>query len=307
MTKPHPALVDAHHHLWDLSSAWYPWLQDAVEPDFFLGDYSGLRRDYLPGDYCEDTRHQHVVATVHIEAERARDDQLGETAWLHDVHDRYGFPNAVVAYAGFHQPNIEQMLAAQAAYPLVRGIRCKPVTAAGPGDATPRGLGSMYDDTWLSGLSLLEHFAFSWDLRVPYWHLEEAAEVAHMFPHMPIVLNHTGFPWDRSAQGLTAWRKAMERLAREPNVHVKVSELGQREVSWDFESTRGVVLDTLAIFGIDRCMFASNFPVARLRISYDSLVDSMLRILKPFSAAQQDAFFRRNAMRFYHIESNEED
>jgi predicted TIM-barrel fold metal-dependent hydrolase len=244
-----------------------------------------------------------VVATVHVEAERDRRDQIGETAWLHQVHASHGFPNAVVAHAWFHQPDAGQMLAAQASWPLVRGIRSKPVTAARPSDPRPVGPGSMSDDAWLRGFSLLEQHGLSWDLRVPYWHLEEAAEVAHMFPHTPIVLNHTGFPWDRTAEGLAAWRKAMERLAREPNVHVKVSELGLRDHPWDVESNRGVVLDTLAIFGIERCMFASNFPVAGLRIGYDDLVGSMRNILAPFDADQQDAFFCRNAQRFYRIES----
>ncbi len=296
-----PILVDAHHHLWDLSAARYPWLQDAVDPGFFLGDYAALRRDYLPRDYRRDTRRQRVLATVHVEAERARDDQLGETAWLHEVHARHGFPHAVVAHAWFHLPDAERMLAAQAAYPLVRGIRSKPVTAARPGDPRPRGAGSMHDEAWLRGFSLLERYGLSWDLRVPYWHLEEAAEVARMFPRTPIVLNHAGFPWDRSEEGLAAWRRAMEQLAREPNVHVKVSELGLRDAPWELESNRRVVLDTVSIFGIERCMFASNFPVAGLRIGYDELVRAMRRILAPFDAAQQEAFFWRNAKRFYRI------
>lgn len=295
-------LVDAHHHLWDLSAARYPWLQDAVDPGFFLGDYSALRRDYLPEDYRRDTSRQRVVATVHVEAERARDDQLGETAWLHEVHARCGFPNAVVAHAWFHRPDAEHMLAAQAARPLVRGIRSKPATAARPDDPRPRGSGSMYDEAWLRGFALLERYRLSWDLRVPYWHLEEAAEVARMFPRTPIALNHTGFPWDRSEQGLAAWRRAMERLAREPNVHVKVSELGLRGAPWDFESNRRVVLDAISIFGIERCMFASNFPVAGLRIGYDDLVRAMRRILAPFDAGRQADFFRWNAQRFYRIE-----
>ncbi|MES2186584.1 MAG: amidohydrolase family protein [Pseudomonadota bacterium] len=297
------ALVDAHHHLWDLGRHRYPWLQDAVEDDFFLGDYTDLRRDYLPADYQADTRNQRVVATVHVEAERARDDQLGETAWLHAVHTRHGFPNAVVAHAWLDREDCAQMLETQAAYPLVRGIRNKPVTAATPGTSRPRGAGSLHDDAWLRGYALLERHGLSWDLRVPYWHLEEAAAVARMFPRIPIALNHAGFPWDRSPAGLAAWRRAMEILAREPNVHVKISELGLRDAPWRTGSNRGVVLDTLAIFGIERCMFASNYPVARLRIGYDALVTAMQDILAPFPPGQRDAFFRRNALAFYRIDT----
>lgn len=295
------ALVDAHHHLWDLKAHRYPWLQDAVEPGFFLGDYADLRRDYLPADYRADTRRHRVVATVHVEAERARDDQVGETAWLHRLHAQHGLPNAVVAHAWFHTPDAEEVIAAQAAWPLVRGIRSKPVTAATPEAPRPRGAGSMHDAQWLRGFALLEQHGLSWDLRVPYWHLAEAAEVARQFPNTPIVLNHTGFPWDRSAEGLAAWRSAMATLARQPNVHVKVSELGLRDAAWTVEGNRGVVRETIAIFGIERCMFASNFPVARLRIGYDALVDAMQQILADLTPLQRDAFFRRNALAFYRI------
>ncbi|WP_245597881.1 amidohydrolase family protein [Ottowia thiooxydans] len=294
-------LVDAHHHLWDLKAHRYPWLQDAVEPNFFLGDYAGIRRDYLPGDYRNDTRHHKVIATVHVEAERARDDQVGETAWLHRQHARHGLPNAVVAHAWFHTPEAEEVLAAQAAWPLVKGIRSKPVTSATPDAPPPRGAGSMHDPQWLRGFSLLEQHGFSWDLRVPYWHLAEAAEVARQFPNTPIVLNHTGFPWNRSAEGIAAWRTAMEELARQPNVHVKISELGLRDLPWTIESNRGVVRDTITIFGMERCMFASNFPVAGLRIGYDALIEAMQQILADFTASERDAFFRRNALNFYRI------
>ena len=93
----------------------------------------------------------------------------------------------------------------------------------------------------------------------------------------------------------------METLARQPNVHVKVSEFGLRDVPWTLESNRGVILDTISIFGIERCMFASNFPVARLRIGYDALVDAMRQVLAEFPVSERDAFFWRNALEFYRI------
>ena len=64
----------------------------------------------------------------------------------------------------------------------------------------------MQDDKWRRGFALLEKYGLSWDLRVPYWHLAEAAAVARQFTNVQIVLNHTGFPWDRSEEGLAASR-----------------------------------------------------------------------------------------------------
>lgn len=297
-------LIDAHHHLWNLDSHRYPWLQDEVDPGFFLGDYSALRRNYLPEDYLADSAGHQVLATVHCEAEHDRADQVAETRWIHQQHARYGFPNAVVAHVWFHRPECEEVLGRHLEFPLLRGIRSKPVTAARPElAASVRGQsGSMQDEAWLRGFELLARHGLSWDLRVPYWHLQEAAEVAAAFPEVPIVLNHMGFPWDRSPAGLDGWRAGMAALAAQPNVCVKVSELGLRDQPWTLEGNRGVIEETLALFGIERCLFASNFPVAGLRIGYGELVTALQTILADYDEAQCDAFFWRNAQAFYRIE-----
>ena len=188
-----------------------------------------------PPDYLRDAADHNVLATVHCEAEWDRTDQVGETRWISAISERHGFPNAIVAHAWFHTPEAAEVLAQQAAFPLVRGIRSKPVTTASPSEKPAGGPGTMRDEAWLTGLSRLAQYDLSYDLRVPWWHLDEAAAVARQFPHIPMVLNHTGFPWDRSEEGLAAWRKAMETIAREPNVQVKISEFGLKDQSWGYD------------------------------------------------------------------------
>ena len=83
---------------------------------------------------------------------------------------------------------------------------------------------------------------------------------------------------------------------------LKVSEFGLKDRPWDLEENRRVVLDAIEIFGIERCMFASNFPVAGLRASYRTIVEGMMDILKGFSADEQDSFFCRNAASFYRLD-----
>src|SRR5258706_6709700 len=171
-------LVDAHHHLWDLEHNYYPGKGDKPDPNFFLGSNDALKRNYLPEDYLRDACGHNVLTTVHVEAEMSRDNQIGETRWLSQLNAEYGFPGATVAHAWFHTENAEEIIAGQAAYPLLRGIRSKPVTSLSPATVTPGVAGSMQDDHWLRGFALLERYGLSWDLRVPYWHLVEAAEVA---------------------------------------------------------------------------------------------------------------------------------
>jgi predicted TIM-barrel fold metal-dependent hydrolase len=295
------AIVDAHHHLWDLGRNRYPWLSDEPKHSDFLGDYSALRRNYLPEDYRRDAAKFNVIKTVHVEAEMDRNAQIAETEWLTAVHARAGMPNAIVGHVWFVDPECDAKLARHASFPLVRGIRSKPVTAASPRDSVQGQPGTMQDPAWLAGFALLAKYNLSWDLRVPFWHLAEAAQVARDFPHIPIVLNHTGFPWDRSPEGLAAWRRGMEALARSPSVHVKISELGLLHQPWTVAGNRGVVLDTVAIFGIARCLFASNFPVAGLFAPYATIVNGMREILGHLPRPELEAFFAGNALRFYRI------
>lgn len=295
-------IIDAHHHLWDLGRNYYPWLSDHPEPAFFLGDYEALKRNFLPDDYRRLAEGFDVVGTVHVEAEWDRDDQVGETAWLHEIAATEGMPNAVVGHVWLDAPDVEDTLRAHAAFPLFRGVRSKPVTAPRPDAPLPDGSRSLSDPAWRRGYALLGRMGLSYDLRVPFWHLSEAAALIERHPEIPVVLNHTGFPWDRSEAGLAAWRDEMTALARIPWVHVKLSELGLKEAPWTVESNRRVVLEAVEMFGPERCMWASNFPPAGLRIGFRDQLEGFLEILATLDAAERRAIFHDNAKAFYRME-----
>jgi len=296
------AIVDAHHHLWDLASGHYPWLQDAYHgPAFFLGEYEKLRRDYLADDYQRDTYPYRVVASVHIEAERSRMQQVDETRWLHEVHERSGTPSVVVPHVSFVQPDRDEVLAAHMAWPRVRGIRSKPVTARSPQESVTGQAGTMQDPRWLDGLAALERYNLSWDLRVPFWHLAQAAEVAAAFPRIRMAVNHTGLPLDRSEAGLAEWHRGLEALAANPNVYVKLSEFGLAGGRWDADSNRRVIRDAVAIFGPERAMFASNLPVSSLSASFPAIVEAVLEALADYDDAAIARIFAHNAIAFYRI------
>ncbi|WP_336603716.1 amidohydrolase family protein [Bordetella sp. 02P26C-1] len=302
-SKPLPnAIVDAHHHLWRLDQGHYPWLQDEYDANaFFLGDYARMCHDFGPPEYRRRTQSLPIRATVHVEAERARDEALAETAWLHELNSQTGMPNAVVAYADFGSPDVASALEQQSAYPLVRGIRCKPKTSASPTSSVRNQPGTMQDERWLRGLALLERYGLSWDLRVPFWHLSEAADVAAQFPSLPIVLNHLGLPWDRSEEGIAAWRRGMEALARHEQVYVKLSEMGLRDAAWNTAENARLIRDTVSIFGWQRCMFASNLPVSGLNVDMPTLIDTVSLGVEDLSEAQKQAIWHDNAVRFYRI------
>ena len=117
----------------------------------YMGDNSSLRRSYLPDEYRRDTALHNVVATVHIEAECDRSQQVAETRWLAGIAERHGMPNAIVAHAWIDEPNSEEILAQQKQFPLVRGIRTKPIISDGPDKSVRGHPRSMQDPKWRNG------------------------------------------------------------------------------------------------------------------------------------------------------------
>jgi predicted TIM-barrel fold metal-dependent hydrolase len=294
-------IVDAHQHFWDLDRNYHPWLCDLEPIPFRYGDYRALRRSYLPPEYRRDSAGFEVVKTVHVEAEWDPKSPVAETRWLEEVAAGHGLPSACVAQARLDRDDVEEVLAAQAARPLVRGVRHKPRAAPSLAEARRGEAGSMDDPQWRRGYALLARHGLSFDLQTPWWHLDAAAELARDFPRTQIVINHTGLPADRSPQGLAGWRRGLETVAACPNVALKISGLGRPGLPWTVEANGPVIRDAIAIFSADRCLFASNYPV-------DSLAGSFRDIFDGFQAAVADRLpedrrklFHDNAIRIYRL------
>jgi predicted TIM-barrel fold metal-dependent hydrolase len=293
-------IVDPHQHFWDLSRNYYPWLSDPKPIPFRYGDYSALRRNYLPPDYLRDANGLNIVKTVHIQAEWDPRDPVGETLWLADVAREYGYPHGIVGAADFMRPDIETVLARHARNTLIRGVRNFPA-ATSAAEAKRGAPGSMDDPAWRRGYALLEKYGLSCDVQTPWWHFEAAAALARDFPQTQIIMNHTGLPADRSDEALARWRTALETAASEPNVAIKISGLGRPGLPWTLAANGPIIRDAIEIFGVGRAMFASNFPV-------DSLTGSFPMIYAGFRAAVSDRqieerrmLFHDNAVRIYRL------
>ncbi len=294
-------IVDAHHHIWDLGLRAHPWLVAQPPIPFRYGDYAAIRRSYMPADYRRDSRRFEIVKTVYVEAEWDRTDPIGETRWVHEMAARHGLPNAMVAQAWLDRADAADVLAQQAAFPLVRSVRHKPKSAARPADAARGQPGSMDCGTWRRGYALLAAHGLHFDLQTPWWHFDAAAELARDFPGTVIIVNHTGLPADRSPEGLAGWRAAMERLAQQSNVMLKISGLGVPGRRWTAELQGPVVRDAIGIFGTERAMFASNFPVDSLVATFDEIFGGFLEITRELPADARRALFHDNAARIYRL------
>lgn len=297
MTRPF-AIVDAHHHVWDPSVNYHPWLRDKPVSGFRYGDYGAINRRYLVADYLADAGNWPVSGSVYVEAEWDPQDPAGEMDFIGKLRSDSGLPSVAVGQVRLDDRGFAASLERLAAYDFVRSVRQKPRANATSADGAP---GGMTDQGWRDGFARLARHGLRFDLQTPWWHLVEAADLAREFPDTQIILNHAGLPADRSEAGLSGWRAAMLRAAACPNIAVKISGIGTPGLAWTAERNREIVLTVIDAFGVERCMFASNFPVDSLCASFDDIYDGFDAITAGFSVSDRQLLFCDNAVRIYSI------
>lgn len=293
-------VIDAHHHLWDPVRNNHPWLGESRQIPFRYGDYASLQnKPFLLDDYKAVSRKWNIVGSVTMEGEWNPDDPLGEVVWLAGLLEHSGWPAKHVAQAWLDRPELEQLLDDFTNYPFVVSVRHKPrATATADGAA-----GGMSDSAFQKGYSLLAKYKLHFDLQTPWWHLNEIESLLKHNDQSLIVINHTGLPADRSLEGLAAWKKAMQGISAFSQVRVKISGLGLNGGGWDAAGNRQIILDTLELFGAERCMFASNYPVDSLCAGFDDIYDGFSEVAAELSPTEQQALFLTTASEVYGLDT----
>jgi predicted TIM-barrel fold metal-dependent hydrolase len=222
---------------------------------------------------------------------------VGEMRFIASLREQVGAPTVAIGQAWLQQQDVARTLEQLAAFDFVRGVRQKPRANPAPGG----GPGGMTDAAWLKGYARLEPLGLHYELQTPWWHLHEAVRVAADHPGTRIVINHAGMPSDRSEEGLRAWRTALAGMAAQPNVAIKISGIGEAGYQWRLDANRRVVLEVIDLFGVDRCMFGSNYPVDSLCASYQAIFEGFAACVADFSAQERAQLFVENARRIYRI------
>lgn len=299
-------IVDAHHHFWAIPSNPHPWLTELPRIPFRYGDYAAICNDFLPPDYAQAQGLHKVMRHVTMEGEWTPTDPAGEAFWMHALSLQTGEPHAMAAQIWLDRDDVGQVLQCYGAAPLagfVRSVRHKPrCLPRNQFVSTWAEPGSMRCDRWRQGYAMLENTPLMFELQAPWWHMAEALELATDFPSVHIVVNHAGLPAERDAESLLKWRDAMTLLAQAPNVSVKLSGLGVPGQAWTAERQAPVVHTLIDIFGHERCMFASNFPVDGLLVSLDTLWQVFKDIAQRYTPEQRLALFCDNALTTYRLE-----
>ena len=299
MARYSGSIIDTHHHIWLRKDV--AWLKDPPIPRMF-GEYFGIRRDYTVDELKDDLIPEGVVKSVHVTANWGIPRALDETRWLQSIADRHGFPHGISFQADMTDPDLENQIKAQKQFPNVRGLRHQIHW-----DSHPLRQGASRPDLcntpeFRRGFSLLEKHGLHFELQVfAASQAQYAVELLKAFPGVPMVLMHSGMLTERSPEAIEAWRAGLAAMAQYQNLHVKISGLGMFSHGVTHAQLRQVIRDTIQIFGVERTIYGSNFPLEKLHASYADFFGGYRRVLSEYPDADQRRVLYDNAVRFYRL------
>ncbi len=287
-----PEFVDAHVHFYDMQHPelfYAHWQPDVVHPSLGTLPRKLAERNWLAEDFIEVSRASNVTKAVHVQAAIGSEDPVKETEWLQEAADRTGFPQAIVAYADLRAPDVEVTLERHCEYENMRGIR-----DFSYGDY-------LVEPDFHRGYALLEKYNLVASIAAQWQDMDKLVALASKFPNIPIVIDHAGVPDERTPEYFENWKRGMQTAAAVDNIICKISGLGMADHDWTADSIRPYVLHCIETFGVERSLFATNWPVDSLFSDYDTIVNAYDEITADFSEGERRALFSGNAEGLYGI------
>lgn len=289
-----PGFVDSHVHLWDLGTGWYRHIV-AADESVGLGPADGLKRDYLLGDYRADTACVRLEKFVHVSAAFPKDGPALETRWLDELADRCGAPHAIVGTLDLRKgtADVERQLDIQMESARFRGIRMT--------------LGLPYQsELGRATLAMLADRALVLDVGIhPHSTIDAATRAAEANPAVSFVLEHMGAPPAPppllDSERVSQWRRDVAAFASLGNTVCKLSGIAMTFHRYDIDAFRPYLDHCLEVFGTDRCMFGSNFPVDRLYGNFEALISIYSELISDLPSDDRHCLMVANAERIYRI------
>jgi predicted TIM-barrel fold metal-dependent hydrolase len=291
-------MIDAHFHIW--RQADLPWLAGPMQPRIF-GPYEPIRRDYPMTEYLSDIAGTGVSKAIYVQANWNPAQAEDEARFIEDTAVETGWPHATVAYADMTVADARPALDRLARFPRVRGIRQQFHWHDNPQYRFAARPDLCADPAVIANVGRLADYGWAFDLQVFTGQMRHALRLVDACPGVTFVLQHAGMLQDDSDTGRALWRAAMADLALRPNAVAKLSGFGTFIHRNDPAHIAWLVSETVAMFGANRCLWGSNFPIERLWTDYASLLSAHRAAAGDLSAAETRAIFNDTAARVYRL------
>jgi predicted TIM-barrel fold metal-dependent hydrolase len=292
------SIVDSHFHIWNQQDL--PWLVGPMQPRIF-GPYDEIRRDYTIEEYLKDAAASILAKSVYVQTNWAPERFEEEVAWVQGIANQYGTPHGIVGYidllAADVRPQIEQILK----YPLLRGLRMQLHWHENPAYRFARSADCVSDPRLRRNVARLIEFDLPFELQLFPGQMAEGVQLLEENPRTKFILIHAGMLESLDAQVVSAWRQGIRVLAAQPNAYCKLSGLGTFIHRLDAPLIEFVLRECVEVFGADRCLFGSNFPVEKLWTDFTALMQAYLKAASFLPDAACENIFSGTATRLYRL------
>ncbi len=273
--------IDSHQHFWNYDSEKFDWITEEM---------SLIKKDFLPTDLAPLLQQNNFNGCVTIQVQQTED----ENDFLLNTAEGHDFIKGVVGWTDLQSDNVEERLNRLKSFNKLKGFR-----HILQGEKK-RDL--MLSPEFKNGISFLPKYGFTYDILIFPDQLAFARKLVKEFPEQKFVIDHLAKPYIKDGK-IEEWKKDMDAIGSFKNVYCKISGM-VTEADWkkwkpeDFFPYLDVVVK---LFGTNRIMYGSDWPVCLVAASYQQSLSIVSEYFSPFSKDEQDAFFGGNAIKFYNL------
>ncbi len=274
-------LIDAHHHLWQYSQQDFGWISDEMD---------SLRRNFLPLDFVHELAGAGLDGSIVVQARQSVD----ETRWLLSCADGNPEIRGVVGWFPLADESLATTLREFRHAPRLKGVRHVAQDEPDPNFL----LGKAFN----AGVACLLDTGLVYDVLIYAHHLQVATQFVAQHPQQAFVLDHMGKPKLRSQQFQT-WADDLARLAEHENICCKLSGMVTEAewTRWTLEDLRPYLDHALRVFGADRLLAGSDWPVCLVATGYQRWWSTLMEWAIPLPKEVREAIFGGNAIRVYQL------
>ncbi|MBX3576333.1 MAG: amidohydrolase family protein [Rhizobiaceae bacterium] len=270
--------IDAHQHFWRLERGDYGWLTPALAP---------IHRDFEPGDLQPLLAREGIAGTVLVQAAATE----AETEFMLSLADRHDFIEGVVGWVDFAAPDAPARIARIARHPKLKGLRPMIQDIADTDWMLRPDLAPAYEALMAQNLVF--------DALVLPRHLDNLLALLRRHPAMRAIVDHCAKPEIRNG-GFDSWAERMSAIATETAARCKLSGIvTEAGPGWTVETLRPYVEHVLDVFGPERLIWGSDWPVCLLAAGYHEWVAATDTLLSGCTASERAAILGGNAAEVY--------
>jgi L-fuconolactonase len=274
-------MIDAHQHFWKYNPEEFSWLE---------GDFSCLRRDFLPEHLAETLLDTGVTGTISVQARRS----LAETESLLELSDKSDFIRGVVGWVPLKEEGVGCILDRCGAHPRFKGVR---EILQGASDSE-----YFTNPFFNGGIRELTRRRLSYDLLIYPGQLAAATIFVEHHPDQIFILDHMAKP-EIQKDFVKSWAHDIRRLATHPNVFCKLSGLVTeiKETPWDIDLLVPYFDVVLSAFGPKRLMFGSDWPVCLAKTDYARWLLIIQHLIASLSVEERKQITHSTATQVYKL------